>query len=79
MAATKKPATKGKAPAKKADVVKSVADLQKDLAAKRTELIEAKRSHRAGELVNPRVITTARKDIARLMTALTETSRKETK
>ncbi|HEU0266149.1 MAG TPA: 50S ribosomal protein L29 [Candidatus Saccharimonadaceae bacterium] len=77
MATAKKPAVK--APVKKAAEVKSLADLQKDLAAKQADLIEAKRSHRAGELVNPRVITATRKEIARLMTALTEASRKETK
>lgn len=79
MATTKKPAAKSMTPAKQAVTVKSLTDLQTDLAAKRADLIEAKRSHRAGELVNPRVITTTRKEIARLMTAITETSRKETK
>ncbi|HEU0266229.1 MAG TPA: 50S ribosomal protein L29 [Candidatus Saccharimonadaceae bacterium] len=77
MATAKKPSVKTST--KKATVVKSVADIEKELAAKRADLIEAKRSHRAGELVNPRVITATRRDIARLMTALTETSRKETK
>ena len=65
--------------AKKAEVVKSLEDLRKDLAAKQNDLLESRKSHRAGELVNPRVITTTRKEIARLMTAITETSRKETK
>lgn len=67
MAATKKPAAKK--PVKKATEVKSTADLAKELTAKRNDYIDAKRSHRAGELVNPRVITTTRKEIARLMTA----------
>ena len=63
-ATTKKPA------AKQATEVKSVADLQKDLAAKRNDLLESKRSHRAGELVNPRVLGATRKEIARLHTAI---------
>lgn len=61
--------------------VKSVEDLQKDLATKRQDLIEAKRSLAAGELVNPRVITATRKEIARLLTAIraAEDGEKETK
>lgn len=61
---TKKPA------AKKATEVKTVADMQNDLAAKQNDLQVSKRSHRAGELVNPRVIGTTRKEIARLHTAI---------
>ena len=61
---TKKPA------AKKADVVKSVADMQKDLTAKQNDLLESKRSHKGGELVNPRVLRSTRKEIARLHTAI---------
>lgn len=78
-ATTKKPAVKKAA--KPAAEVKSVAELQKDLATKRGEYIDAKRSHRAGELVNPRVITATRKEIARLLTAITvaEKSEKESK
>lgn len=67
MATVKKPAKT----AKEATTVKSVADLEKDLTEKRNDMIESKRSHRAGELVNPRVITKTRKEIARLLTALT--------
>lgn len=40
------------------------------LAAKRADLLEARKSHAAGELVNPRVIGTLRKDIARLLTII---------
>ena len=40
------------------------------LVAKRNDLLEARKSHAAGELVNPRVITTLRKDIARLLTTI---------
>lgn len=60
-----------KAP-KNAKVVKAANDLEKDLQAKRADLVEAKRANAAGELVNPRVITTYRKDIARLMTQINE-------
>lgn len=56
--------------AKVATEVKTVAQLQEDLAAKVTDMLEAKRSHAAGELVNPRVLTTTRKEIARLHTAI---------
>ena len=61
---TKKPA------AKNATEVKTIADMQNDLASKQADLLESKRSHRAGELVNPRVLGTSRKEIARLHTAI---------
>jgi ribosomal protein L29 len=51
----------------------------KDLAVKQNDLLEAKRGHRAGELVNPRVITVTRKEIARLKTAIRAEELKETK
>ena len=44
--------------------------LQEQLQAKRVELKDLRRSHAAGELANPRAITKARKDIARLEAAL---------
>lgn len=56
--------------AKKATVVKSLEDLKKDLAGKQHDLLESRKSHRAGELVNPRVLGTTRKEIARLHTAI---------
>lgn len=55
---------------KEAAVVKTVEDLHKELAQKRQDLIEARRSNAAGELVNPRAITGYRKDIARLLTEI---------
>lgn len=55
---------------KKAEEVKTVAQLHEELASKRANLLEAKRGHAAGELANPRVITATRKDIARLLTAI---------
>ena len=56
--------------AKKAEVVKSIEDLRKDLVAKQNDLLESRKSHRAGELVNPRVLGSIRKEIARLQTAI---------
>lgn len=78
MATTKKPATVKKT-TKTAEVVKSSTDLQKELVEKQSDMLEARRSHRAGELVNPRVITATRKDIARLMTAITAAETREQK
>lgn len=54
----------------KAEEVKTVAQLHEELAAKRNDLLEAKRGHAAGELANPRVLTATRKEIARLLTAI---------
>jgi len=50
--------------------VKSIDQLQTELVAARTTLIEAKRGNRLGELTNPRVITVTRKKIASLLTAI---------
>lgn len=55
---------------KKAEVVKSLEDLRKDLASKQADLLASRKSHRSGELVNPRVLGTTRKEIARLHTAI---------
>lgn len=57
--------TTKKAPVKKAE--KSLQDQLKDA---RNDLLEAQKSHRSGELVNPKVLGGYRKDIARLMTKL---------
>lgn len=56
----------------KAAVVKTVKDLKKELAEKRNDLLQAKRSHAAGELVNPKALRSLRKDIARLLTQINE-------
>lgn len=64
MAETKKP--------EKAAVVKTVDDLKKEVAEKRNDLLQAKRSHAAGELVNPKALRSLRKDIARLLTQINE-------
>lgn len=69
--------TTKKTTAKDATVVKSVDELQKDLAAKRKDLIEAKRANAAGELVNPRAITVCRKEIARLLTEINQKKEQE--
>ena len=58
--------------ATKAAVVKTVDDLKKELAEKRNDLLQAKRSHAAGELVNPKAWRSLRKDIARLLTQINE-------
>lgn len=57
----------------------NVADLQKYIAEKRADQITLAQSHKAGELVNPRVIAANRKDIARAFTALTAAVKKENK
>jgi len=56
----------------KAAAVKTVDDLKKELAEKRHDLLQAKRSHAAGELVNPKALRSLRKDIARLLTQINE-------
>lgn len=56
----------------KAAVVKTVDDLKKGLAEKRNDLLQAKRSHAADELVNPKALRSLRKDIARLLTQINE-------
>ena len=56
----------------KAAVVKTVDDLKKQIAEKRHDLLQAKRSHAAGELVNPKALRSLRKDIARLLTQINE-------
>ena len=56
--------------AKKADVVKTIDGLRAELAAKQQDLNDSRRSHKAGELVNPRVLGQIRKEIACLLTAI---------
>ena len=57
----------------KAAVVKTIDDLKKELAEKRNGLLQAKRSHAAGELVNPKALRSLRKEIARLLTQINNT------
>ena len=68
MAETKK--TTKKTAAVKATEVKTLDQLRTELAAKTADQIAHKRSHAAGELVNPRALTVTRKEIARLNTAI---------
>ena len=65
--------------AKKAEVVKTLESLREELVTKQQDQLEAKRSHAAGELVNPRVLTHTRKEIARLHTAIRAAERAEQK
>ena len=66
---------------KKAEEVKTIEQLRADLQAKQLDMLNARKSHAAGELVNPRILTTTRKEIARLHTAIRamELSEKESK
>lgn len=50
------------------------AELEAKLQEAHKELQDAKRSQAAGELVNPRTITTTRRTIARLHTLIKETN-----
>lgn len=59
-----------KTTAKKAAEVKTVEQLREELATKLHDYNESRKSHVQGELVNPRTLTTQRKDIARLHTAI---------
>lgn len=68
MADTKAKATKKTV--KQAVEVKSLTDLRVELTQKQQDLLESTRSHRSGELVNPRVLGRIRKEIARLHTAI---------
>lgn len=49
---------------------KTEKSLEEQIVSARHDLLEAKKSLRAGELVNPRVIGAFRKDIARMMTKI---------
>jgi len=77
--AEKKPTVKKTA--KVAEEVKTLEQLRSELAAKRDDLVAARRGHAAGELANPRVLTSTKKEIARLLTAIraAEISEKESK
>ncbi len=68
------------AKAKEATAVKTVEELQAEVVTLQNEYRETQRSHRMGELVNPRALTVQRKAIARALTALnvaTRTSQEE--
>ena len=63
--------------AKKADVVKTIDELRAELATKQQDLNDSRRSHKAGELVNPRILRQISKEIARLHTAIHAAELKE--
>ncbi len=71
--AEKKTAAKAPKQTKKATEVKTVEQLQADLVKLQAEHLESRKSHRAGDLVNPHVLTVQRKGIARLHTAIRST------
>lgn len=71
MADVKKKTTKV---AKKANEVKTIEQLREDLVKLHAAHLESRKSHRAGELVNPHVLTVQRKDIARTLTAINQAS-----
>ena len=58
------------AKAKEAVAVKTVAELHEEVVKLQNDYRETQRSHRMGELVNPRALTVQRKAIARALTAL---------
>jgi ribosomal protein L29 len=55
---------------KKATEVKTLGQLQVELVSKIADQLVLKRSNATGELANPHVITSTRKEIARLHTAI---------
>lgn len=59
-----------KAKTTKKSAPKTEVSLLEQVTQKRKDLLDAKKSHKAGELVNPRVLGELRKDIARIMTKL---------
>ena len=74
-----KKTTAAKAPAKKttkkANEVKTVEQLREELVKLQADHLESRKSHRQGELVNPHILTTQRKGIARLHTAINATAK----
>ena len=76
-----KKTTKASAPkvTKKAVEVKTLEQWQEELAKIQGEHLESRKSHRAGELVNPHVLTVQRKNIARAHTAIAAAKRSAVK
>lgn len=72
MADTKKKAVK-------AAEVKTLDQLKEELVTLQNDYRESQRSHRMGELVNPRVLTVQRKAIARALTAISLASKEAVK
>ena len=76
-----KKTTKASTPktSKKAVEVKTIEQLNDDLVKLQGEHLESRKSHRAGELVNPHVLTVQRKNIARAHTAIAAAKRSAVK
>ncbi|MEI6228673.1 MAG: 50S ribosomal protein L29 [Candidatus Saccharibacteria bacterium] len=55
---------------KQATEIKTIDQMRADIITAQNDMNEAKRGHKMGELTNPRVITSTRKKIARLHTAI---------
>lgn len=55
----------------------SLKELAETLKTVRADLAEARRSHAAGELVNPRVLSMFKKTIARVQTLMVEKARED--
>jgi ribosomal protein L29 len=68
--ADKKTTTKTTKVTKVAAEVKTIEQLRTELLAKQTDQIALKRGHAAGEVANPKVLTSTRKEIARLHGAI---------
>ncbi|MET0980400.1 MAG: 50S ribosomal protein L29 [Candidatus Saccharimonadales bacterium] len=68
--ADKKTTTKTTKVTKVAEEVKTIEQLRADLLAKQADQIALKRGHAAGEVANPKVLTSTRKEIARLHGAI---------
>ena len=62
---------------KKKVVEKKEMTLTEQLVAKRAELVEAKKGHRANTLQNPHAIGMIKKDIARILTKINSEKGKE--
>jgi ribosomal protein L29 len=55
--------------------VKTLEQLHDELAKLRNDQLDSRKSHAQGELVNPRVLTSQRKSIARTLTAINQARR----
>lgn len=60
---------------KAAPELTTLEQLQEKLATLKADQLEALKSHKQGDLVNPHVLTTTRKEIARTLTAINAANR----
>lgn len=77
--ADSKKTTKKTVVSKKEVEVKTIDTLKTELIDLQNQHLESRKSHVAGELVNPRVLTVQRKSIARLHTAINAMAQSATK